>query len=213
MSASLASRLNQILPRITSEGFLLSEGIGNEIACYIFDYPPEEELTVRDHIAMMMGRLETHYGQLRVLHLNLLEVVIGYLQQRRILEKTLEMQAKGDSAVLKALKGPLAAEKLCDFIAAEHKPAEHDLLLISGVGSVWPMLRAHSLLNRLHTIIENTPLVMFYPGSFDGKTLRLFGQISTTTSHPGTKPGQALPTLPEFRYPIRHRTPGEQVDT
>ena len=46
MSATLASRLNQILPRITSADFLSSEGIGNEIACYIFDYPAEDELEV-----------------------------------------------------------------------------------------------------------------------------------------------------------------------
>ncbi|MEZ4281610.1 MAG: DUF1788 domain-containing protein [Myxococcota bacterium] len=36
---------------------------------------------------------------------------------------------------------------------------------ISGVGSVWPMLRAHSLLNCLHTVIGKAPLVMFYPGA------------------------------------------------
>ena len=79
-------------------------------------------------------------------------------------------------------------EKIRDFIAAEHTPADYDLVLLSGVGSVWPMLRAHSLLNCLHTVMENTPLVMFYPGTFDGTTLRLFGQIGTTTSQPANKP-------------------------
>ena len=90
--------------------------------------------------------------------------------------------------MLRALKGPLAAEKLRDFIASEHKLAEYDLLLLSGVGSVWPMLRAHGLLNCLHTVMGQTPLVMFYPGTFDGTTLRLFGRIATDTSRPGTKP-------------------------
>jgi hypothetical protein len=59
MSGALSNRLNQILPRITEEGFLSSEGIGNEIACYIFDYPAEDELKVREHIEMMMGRSGT----------------------------------------------------------------------------------------------------------------------------------------------------------
>jgi len=185
MSATLTDRLNQILPRVTSEAFLSSEGIGNEIACYIFDYPAEKELEVRAHLKMMIDRLASHHSELRVLHLNLLDVGLAYLDQRGILDKALEMQAtKGDAAVLQALKGPFAAEKLRDFIATEHKPADHDLVLLSGVGSVWPMLRAHSLLNCLHTVMEKTPLVMFYPGSFDGTTLRLFGQIATTTSKP-----------------------------
>ena len=69
MSAMLSDRLNQILPRITSKAFLSSSGIGNEIACYIFDYPAEDELKVREHIQMLMDRLESHHRELRVLHL------------------------------------------------------------------------------------------------------------------------------------------------
>ena len=188
MKAQLEHRLEQILPRITSEEFLSGQGIGNEIACYIFDYSPADELEVRKHITWMTRRLETHHRDLRVKHLDLLDVVTDYLKQRKLFDKTLEMQAtKGDAAVLRALKGPLSAEKIRDFIAKEHAPQDLDLLFLSGVGSVWPMLRAHSLLNCLHTVMGQVPLVMFYPGSFDGTTLRLFGQIATTTAKPGGK--------------------------
>jgi hypothetical protein len=189
MNATLTNRLNQILPRVTDRGLLSSEGIGNEIACYIFDYPAQEELGVRAHIKMLMDRLESHHRELRVLHLNLLDVVLAYLDGRGLLEKALKMEAAKDAtAVLRALKGPLAAEKIRDFIAAEHRPSTYDLVLLSGVGSAWPMLRAHSLLNCLHTVMEKTPLVMFYPGTFDGMALRLFGQIDSATSHPAKKP-------------------------
>ena len=189
MSATLSGRLNQILPLVTSKDFLSRKGIGNEIACYIFDHPAADELLVREHIEMMVDRLASHHSQLRVLHLNLLDVVLAYLENRGLLDKALEMQASNDdAAILRALKGPLAAEKLRDFVAAEHKPRDYDLVLLSGVGSVWPMLRAHSLLNCLHTVMEETPLVMFYPGSFDGTTLKLFGRIATGTSRPGIKP-------------------------
>jgi hypothetical protein len=189
MKDTLPNRLNQILPKITSEDFLSSEGIGNEIACYIFDYPAEYELQVREHIQMMTDRLASHYNSLKVLHLDLLDVCLAYLKERNILDKAINMQqTKDDAEVLRALKGPLAAEKIRDFIATEHKPSDYDLLLLSGVGSVWPMLRAHSLLNCLHTVMEETPLVMFYPGSFDGTSLRLFGRITASTSSQGTKP-------------------------
>ena len=189
MSTDLTSRLNQILPRITTASFLSSEGISKAIACYIFDYPAAEELKIRDHIQMMMDRLQSHHTEIRTLHLNLLDVVLSYLSQRGLLDKALTMQAaKGDAAVLRALRGPLAAEKIRDFIASTYSPAEADLFLISGMGSVWPVLRAHSLLNCLHSIIDSTPLVMFYPGSFDGTTLRLFGRIETRASKPGANP-------------------------
>jgi len=189
MSQNLTERLNQILPRITSEAFLSSEGIGNEIACYIFDYPAKEELQVREHLHRMREHLQIHHNSLKVLHLDLLDVVLEYLKERKLFDEVLKMQAsKGDDAVLRALRGPLTAEKIRDFIARKYVPADHDLVLVSGVGSVWPMLRAHGLLNSLHTVMGTTPLVMFYPGSFDGTTLRLFGHIVSSTSKPGTKP-------------------------
>jgi hypothetical protein len=59
------------------------------------------------------------------------------------------------------------------------QPNQQDLVLVSGVGSVWPLMRTHSLLNNLHPIMGRTPLVMFYPGKYDQKTLRLFGKIKS----------------------------------
>jgi hypothetical protein len=189
MSEALSGRLDQILPRITSEAFLSSEGIGNEIACYVFDYPAEHELMVRAHIQWIMKRFESHHPGLDVVNVNLFDAVIAYLRARGLLDKAIKlMESKGSAALSKALKGPLATEKVCRFIAAEHTLSEHDLVLISGVGSVWPMLRAHSLLNGLHAAIDQTPLVMFYPGRFDGRTLRLFGRADTCSESSGANP-------------------------
>ena len=121
MTSKLSERLNRILPHVTEKSFLSSEGIGNEIACYIFDYPAEEELQVRAHMAWMMERVRSHHKHLRFLHLDLLDVVVAYLEKRGLLEKALAMQqARGDAAVFKALRGPLTAEKLRDEIAAEY---------------------------------------------------------------------------------------------
>lgn len=189
MSVALADRLNQILPRITGASFLSSKGIGNEIACYIFDYPAEGELQVREHIRIVVDRLASHHSEIKTLHIDLLDVVLEYLKQRGLLDKAIEFQkTKGDSFVLQALKGPLEAERIRDFIATRYIPSDYNLFLLSGVGSVWPMLRAHNLLNCLHTILGTTPLVLFYPGSFNGTELRLFDRIATNTSTPGKKP-------------------------
>ena len=39
------------------------------------------------------------------------------------------------------------------------------------------MVRSHNLLNGLHAVMGDTPLVMFYPGRYDGQTLRLFDRV------------------------------------
>lgn len=189
MTGNLTERLNQILPRITTPEFLAGEGIGNEIACYVFDYPAVEELRVREHLELIENRLESHHAGIRFVHIDLLKVVVEYLSDRGLLEKALTMQVeRGSAALLKALSGPLSAEKVRDFIANKYDLKLLDLILMSGIGSVWPMLRAHNLLNCLHTAIGEKPLVMFYPGSFDGTTLHLFGQATMSADKPTGNP-------------------------
>lgn len=177
MSDQLTRRLNQILPKLTSADFLNAHGIGNEIAFYIFDYPPEDELRVREHIQFLLEHLPKNKPGLRVAHVNLFDFLIDYLRERKFLEKSFEMQrGSGNDALLRALKGILHEEKIAKRFADIAKPAEHDLVLISGVGSAYPLLRSHTLLSNLHAIMGQTPLVMFYPGQYDTQTLRLFGK-------------------------------------
>ncbi len=178
MSDTLSGRLNQILPRVTSDTFLSGSGIGNEIAFYIFDYPPEDELRVRDYLRTLLDHIPKQKHGLRVKHLDLFDFVIAYLKSRNLLEKSIQMQReKGDEALKKALAGPLQETKMSSLFAEAAQPSQHDLVIVSGVGSVWPMLRSHTLLNNLQPVMGNTPLVMFYPGRYDGQSLRLFGKL------------------------------------
>jgi hypothetical protein len=178
MSDPLHERLNKILPRVVSDEFLSGSGIGNEIAFYIFDYPPEDELRVRDYLRTLLDHIPKQKYGLRVKHVNLFDFVLDYLRHRKLLDKAIQMQAeKGDEALRKALAGPLHETKLASHFAEVAQPQQHDLVIVSGVGSVWPLLRSHTLLNNLQPVMGKTPLVMFYPGRYDGQSLRLFGKL------------------------------------
>ena len=178
MSDPLNERLNKILPRVISDEFLSGSGIGNEIAFYIFDYPPEDELRVRDYLITLLDHIPKQKHGLRVKHIDLFDLVIGHLKDRKLLDKAIQMQReKGDGALKKALAGPLHESKLGILFAEVARPDQHDLVIVSGVGGVWPLLRSHSLLNNLQRIMGQTPLVLFYPGRYDGQSLRLFGKL------------------------------------
>jgi hypothetical protein len=178
MSDQLTERLNKILPRLVSEEFLRGSGIGNEIAFYVFDYPPENELLVREHIRFLVDHIPKQKPGLQVKHINLFDFVLDYLKSRDLLDKAVRMQReKGDEALIRALSGPLDENKIATYFGEIAEPGLHDLVILSGVGSVWPLLRSHILLNNLHPIMGRTPLVMFYPGRYDGQSLRLFGKL------------------------------------
>ena len=178
MSDTLNERLDEILPKITSDEFLDAKGLGKEIAFFIFDYPAEAELQVRDRIRLLMEHIPKRRPDIKVEHINLFDFIIEYLKRRNLLEKTFELQtSKGDAFVLKQLEKILHPSKLVPLFEEMYQPQDQDLVLLSGVGSVWPLMRTHSLLNNLHPVMGSTPLVMFYPGKYDQKTLRLFGKI------------------------------------
>ncbi len=180
MTDSLTQRLNEILPNVTSSEFLSGKGLGNEIAFYIFDYPPKAELRIREHIRFLMAHIPKNRPGLRVMHINLFDLIVDHLKERNLLEKSFQMQRdKGDKALEKALRGPLKSEKMVQIFVEIAQPEEQDLVLVSGVGGVWPLVRSHNLLNNLQTVMGQTPLVMFYPGRYDGQALRLFGKIKS----------------------------------
>ena len=82
MSDLLTDRLNKILPKIISNDFLSGAGIGNEIAFHIFDYAPEDELRVRDHIRFLLEHIPSKKPGLRVKHVNLFDLVLDHLRNR-----------------------------------------------------------------------------------------------------------------------------------
>jgi hypothetical protein len=180
MTLTLEERLNQILPRVTSRDFLDSKGLGNEIGFWIFDYPPERELEVRDFVnGTVIPALTKQSPPFKAAAVDLLKLVTDLLEQRKLLDKAIEMQkAKGDESTLAALRAVLKEDKLAQKIAQQYDIAALDLLILSGVGAVYPMLRTHTLLSALHPIMGNTPLLMFFPGKYDGHSLRLFNTLA-----------------------------------
>lgn len=180
MILSFDERLNQILPRVTSRDFLDSKGLGNEIGFWIFDYPPDRELELRSFLyGTVLPALTKKVPALRADTIDLLQLVTGLLEERKLLDKTIDMQLRnGDDSTLTALRSVLKEDKIAQKIASKHDIQNLDLLILTGVGSVYPMLRTHTLLSALHPIMGNTPLLMFFPGRYDGHSLRLFNTLA-----------------------------------
>jgi hypothetical protein len=174
MRGNFYERLNLIKTRLGSPVLLSNSGLGNEIGFYIFDYPPDQELAVRNHLEKILPEIPR-----RVAVVNLFELVVDYFKKRKILDAAKDAQVKkGDAEILRVVRGALDEEKRIapEFIALA-RPEEHDLVIMTGVGSVYPLLRTHRLINCLHPLMQDTPLVVFYPGIYSGQTLSLFGEL------------------------------------
>ncbi len=179
MSDQLTKRLNAILPKITSRDFLSGQGIGNEVPFYVFDYPPENELQIREYIAFIEEKLPKQAPDLNFMHVNMFDFLVGHIKDRGYFERVLQKEReRGSAEALKSIKSIGRAEKLAPHLAREISENRPDLILLSGVGSAYPIVRTHELLNQLQSPLGLTPLVIFYPGVYDMTTLKLFGKSS-----------------------------------
>ncbi|NRB80668.1 MAG: DUF1788 domain-containing protein [Saccharospirillaceae bacterium] len=174
----LQKRLDQVLDKLESEEFITNKELGGEIGFYIFDYAPEHELVVREHLAFINKKLTDRNR--RFASINLFEMVVELLKERNLLDRAFKMQLeRGDDALFKALKGPLEQNRFAEFIVKHAKLENCDFIILHGLGSVWPIVRGHGLLNALHAKVGNVPTVMYYPGEYNGADLKPFGRIES----------------------------------
>jgi hypothetical protein len=80
-------------------------------------------------------RLPKQVPPIRAATVNLLQLVTEILEERKLLDKTFEMQAgKGDDSTLVALRSVLKEDRLAQKIASQFDVASLDLLILTGVG-------------------------------------------------------------------------------
>lgn len=180
MTTRFEERLNQILPRLISPDVLSNQGAGGEIGFWIFDYPPEEEMAMRAWLVdVIEPGLRKQVPAVRFQTVDLFQLVVDLLDERKLFDKACEMQAsKGDAAVLASLRSVLKEDRLAARMTEKLDVTQLDLLIVKGVGAVYPLLRTHTLLSALHPHMRKTPLLMLYPGTYNGQTLSLFNTLS-----------------------------------
>ena len=111
---------------------------------------------------------------------DLYDIVIDLLEREGFLEQCFKFEKKnGMERIVRAVGNLLQVndnESLIVKHIQENTP-QNAVIFLVGVGKCYPLLRSHKVLNNLHQAIDRVPVVMFYPGKYDGQELVLFGTI------------------------------------
>lgn len=176
----LQNKLDQIEAEINKESFQQNKGLGNEVGYYVFDYPAEEELRVRNHLAYLKKRNKPDISGFELEIYDLYDMMIDYLEKEGLLEASIGMEEEYGmdyliSAIVDLLQMNLESNYFTEYI--ENNTGENAVVFVTGVGKIFPFVRSHDILNRLHQTFDRLPVVLFYPGKYDGQTLRLFSEF------------------------------------
>ncbi len=191
---TINQRLEALLPKLQDARFLSNRGIGNEIGFYIFDYDVEYEPLVQCYVERLKVQLRSSPKKIILIEIDLYRTILDILEERRVLKKAFELEAsKGNAFLAKTIEPLVRSDQVIAHIQKKLKDDEQ-LVIMTGVGASWPLLRSHSILNNLHSVLDKIPLVMFFPGSYDGHELRLFDTFKDDNYY------RAFPLIPHQNY-------------
>ena len=171
MATELKRKMDALEHMVHDDMFLKGRGQGNELSFFVFDYDPADELVVRDYVRRIVRQ-----AQQQVVCVNLFQTVLAIFEAEVGNGALLELEAQeGTQALQDAMMPMLESDRLMRFIAQESQGA--DVLLLTGVGNLFPLMRSHTVLNRLHEWIAGIPVVLFFPGTYSGQKLMLFNML------------------------------------
>lgn len=144
---------------------------------FLYAYDPTAQDLVSSETQRLKKRVEQNGNS--VLNINLYSVMIELLKDRNMLEKVLEKESSmTQEKLLKSLHNMLDPQtKIIPHIKKLIESQKTSMVFLEGVGEVYPYIRSHTVLNNLQNVILDRPTLMFFPGEFDGHSLKLFGKF------------------------------------
>lgn len=176
----LNERFIDLEDRMISVEALTRYGTANDLRFYIFDYAPSDELLVRKETKKLKDRNPA------IVEFDLYEMMLQIIEDEGYMEDVIRMEKDYDKDLLlrEVFQTLLSVEeeenafldKFKEYIADDG----NSIVLITGVGKAFPVVRSHTILNNLQSIFRRNPVVMMYPGRYEIKekmTLRLFERL------------------------------------
>ena len=177
---SLEERLDILEEKIRTESFRKNTGLGNEVGYYVFDYEPQQELIVRSRIKdLASSNTILKFGYQLIIY-DLYELILQLLIEEDVLEDLNELEEEeGTSYVFAAIADTLRFDSEDSLIVCYIKKhtIDESVVFLTGVGKCFPILRSHKILNNLHQVMDHCPVVLFYPGKYNGNALNIFNEM------------------------------------
>jgi hypothetical protein len=176
-------RFDHLLAVTSSKRFLGNKTYIQEIPFFICPYLPEEANEMMRDVTNLIKKLKDK--NIKVLKLDLYDICLELLEKEGDLEWLIEEEENMSKEELKEeLQNILDVEQ---FVIPQVKHLlatdKHDIIFVTGVGQVFPYIRAHNFLSNLQTTIKDKPMLMFFPGDYShslekGSVLELFGRLT-----------------------------------
>ncbi|MCD8241183.1 MAG: DUF1788 domain-containing protein [Lachnospiraceae bacterium] len=171
---NLNERLDSLRALIQEPDFLDGKGLSNEVNIRIFYYDEADEMAVRHFV----GQLKTDQSlNCHLVEYDLYKLFLSICDDMGITEEIPDVEENdGPEYLLDQLHGSVGEGEFIEKMM--YSPHERgDVILLTGVGDVFPFMRVHALLESMQVDFSDVPILVMYPGEFDGRHLKLFDRL------------------------------------
>ncbi len=161
------------------------KNLGGELPLFIQPIPAEQQDAAESQIRRLSTRLKKK--GIESVTINLYDLCMGILSDEGVLGTILEEEANlSREDIISTLDSILDIKsviipRIKDVIEEVHP----SYAFISGVGSVYPFVRSHGILNNIDELTGQCHLILFFPGEYNNLQLKLFGSISDENYYRG----------------------------
>ena len=161
------------------------KNLGGELPLFIQPVPAEKQFDVESQIKRLSTRLKKK--GIESVSINLYDLCMDILREADVLDAILESEAELErediiSTLDSVLDIKTAIIPKIKEVIVESQP---QYAFISGVGSVYPFVRSHGILNNIDELTGECNLILFFPGDYNNLQLKLFGIISDENYYRG----------------------------
>ena len=161
------------------------KNLGGELPLFIQPVPAEKQFDVESQIKRLSTRLKKK--GIESVSINLYDLCMDILREADVLDAILESEAELErediiSTLDSVLDIKTAIIPKIKEVIVENQP---QYAFISGVGSVYPFVRSHGILNNIDELTGECNLILFFPGDYNNLQLKLFGVISDENYYRG----------------------------
>lgn len=174
-------KLEHLREKIRTSDFQHSRGLSNEVSYYILAYDPQDEPIVAESITNMKEQLNHETVGVDIIEFNVYDIMWNLIDQMGIRDAVIDMEAEDGIDYLSeqlnnAFEMTESDNKFVKYMKNKLEGKTDVVAFVTGIGQIFPLIRAHKILNTMHQIISDIPVVLFYPGKYDSLSLSMFGE-------------------------------------
>lgn len=178
----LKKKFQDLREKIQTQSFQENRGLSNEVGYYIFDYDPEKELYVRGEIGDIIRQEKAAPTGVTIQVFDLFTIMLTIVDQFGYRAAFIDLEkSNGITQVIDWMNNIMEMNEehnlVVQYISDHLNKDGPTIVFITGVGQVYPIIRAHKVLNTMTQVIDQIPVMMFYPGNYNSVRLQAFGEL------------------------------------